>query len=434
MRAHPEDRFQAELKASSADPGVAKALSWVFAFLLGLVPLTQISSEALQGKAPQVLNLFQPLLRAGGLAASGSMYGARRWLEVLTSREFPKAYEKDLEDASIAKAFVQPRVQSFLTGQLGFGNNESVVGRDGWLFYQPGVDYLAGPDFTDSFFLRSAAKSILDRTDVAAPVLDPRPAILDLLEDCKKRNISLVVLPIPEKGMLQPAQLTARMDFQGDGAPPNNRGYAAFVAGLRARGVTIYDAVPPSIRRDDARFLVRDTHWAPGYMETTAAGVAAFLLRRQSVSAPPAEPVYLLETSIASTYGDLEGLLRLPADQKLYGPQTFAIHRVVNMDGSDWHPDRTAEVMVAGDSFVNIYSHGLGGMGSGAGFAEHLSYHLGRGVDVVGVAGGGSAGTREELVRAAKEGRLSRTRVIIYEFAMRSLFAQAWPPERLPAP
>ena len=48
---------------------------------------------------------------------------------------------------------------------------------------------------------------------------DPRPAILQFARECRAAGARLVLMPIPDKAMLQPAQLTRRMKFDAPIAP-----------------------------------------------------------------------------------------------------------------------------------------------------------------------------------------------------------------------
>jgi hypothetical protein len=66
---------------------------------------------------------------------------------LLPRRTELKAAEKGLEDQSVVSQWLLPRVQTILTGALGVGNEQASVGRDGWLFYRPDVEYVTGPAF-----------------------------------------------------------------------------------------------------------------------------------------------------------------------------------------------------------------------------------------------------------------------------------------------
>ncbi len=82
-------------------------------------------------------------------------------------------------------------------------------------------------------------------------------------------------------------------------------------------------------------------------------------------------------------------------------------------------------MLVLGDSFSNIYSLGSMGWGESAGFAEHVSYALGRAVDRIVQNDDGAYATREQLQRGGPE-RLAAKRVVIWQFAARELASGDW--------
>ena len=80
--------------------------------------------------------------------------------------------------------------------------------------------------------------------------------------------------------------------------------------------------------------------------------------------------------------GDLVDMLRLPAGQTLFQPQTVTVERIVDARSKlPWQPSAAADVLVLGDSFSNIFSSDQMGWGDSAGFVEHLAYYLGRPLD-----------------------------------------------------
>jgi hypothetical protein len=142
-----------------------------------------------------------------------------------------------------------------------------------------------------------------------------------------------------------------------------------------------------------------------------------------------------LQREQVSNRGDLVAMLGIPASQTLFAPETVAIDRVVHAaSGEGLKADRFSPVLVLGDSFTNVYSSASLGWGEGAGFAEHISYHLGVPTDSIAINGSAATAVRVELARAAAEGRLSSKRVIVYEFASRDLYLEDWEPVRLPPP
>jgi alginate O-acetyltransferase complex protein AlgJ len=389
-------------------------MTWTFVMLLFAIPLSQATIEISRRQVPQVFDVF---------------HGLRGGWAVASSRDFPKQFEQALEKASILKSFVQPRLQAVLTERLHVGNNRAIVGRGGWLFYQPGVDFVAGPDVTDASFLALAAKKRIDKEGDRDPAPDPRPAILALNRDCAAAGIRLVVVPVPDKAMLQPGQLTGRMAHDRPVTPPNNRGYDRLIADLRQQGVDVFDPTPAAIGPGDVRYLVQDTHWTPEFMDTVAAGFARHI-------GPPFEAAttagarFSLRAVPASRLGDIVDLLKIPETQRIYRAQSVVVQQVIDRrTGAPWEPDPAADVLLLGDSFTNIYSQPAMGWGASGGFAEHLSYHLGRSVDVIALNGAGASTVREELSRrAATRAGPWPSKVIVYEFAMRFLMGENWRP------
>ena len=122
--------------------------------------------------------------------------------------------------------------------------------------------------------------------------------------------------------------------------------------------------------------------------------------------------------------GDTARMLDLAAGSTLYPQETVWLRRVLRPDGSLWRSTRTADVLLLGDSFSNIYSLESMGWGTSAGFVEQLSYALRRPVDRLIQNDDGAYATREMLAR--DPGRLDGKRVVIYQFAARELAFGDW--------
>lgn len=431
---YTERQSQEELATTEVGPWTARLLTWAFVALIAGVPLIQMATELRRGERPGALAILEPVKAALQTLRSADPREAVRQLGPLFTREFLRDYEKGLEERSIVKAFFQPRVQTLLTGWLRFGNDKGLVGREEWLFYQPGVTYLVGPDFVDDTQIRVRTKQMVDKQGLSDPHPDPRPAILQLQRDLTARGIHLVVAPIPDKAMLQPSQLTRRLERTGETPVPNNRGYAAFSGDLRARGVDLADLAPASTRAEELRYLAQDTHWTPRFMEETAQRLADHIRGRVNLAALAPEPDLVLRETGVSRLGDLVDMLRLTPDQGIYPPQQVTLRQVVNQrTGELWQAERAADVLLLGDSFANIYSNPSLGWGHGAGLAEHLAYRLRRPIDVIALNGGGASGTRQALASAENRDRLKGKRVVVYQFSMRDLASEDWVPVDLSA-
>ena len=336
-------------------------------------------------------------------------------------------FETALEDDSRLGRLLRPPAQLVLSGALGAGNERVYVGRNGWVFYRPDVEYVTGPGFLDPSALARRVSAASEWT--AAPQPDPRPAIIRLARQLEARGVTLVVMPTPLKPMIHPGQLAS--GYGASTAPLQNPSYAAFVEDLTRAGILVFDAADAlaGARRETGRpqYLATDTHWRPEAMARVADALAAFLEARVPMPAIDG-PAYTRERREVTSAGDTVVMLDLPPDQALYPRETVPIERVLLPGGAPWRPSRSADVLLLGDSFSNIYSLASLGWGDSAGFAEHLSAALGRPVDRLVQNSDGAFATRLALGRALASGedRLAGTRVVIWQFAARELAIGDW--------
>lgn len=421
-----------ELASTEISPRTARLFSLAFVFVLFAVPLSQAVVEIRQSQWPQALEVFQPFVTGVRQGATGDFAGMRTALRDGVKPETLHGYEDTVEDSSIFQTYFQPRTQQALTGWLGAGNDRVVLGRDGWMFYLPGLDYVAGPSVADKATFDRAAQDMVNKGTQASPQPDPRPALLELHRQTREAGIHLIVVPLPDKVMLQPAQLYSRSSGPALLPVSNNTGYQQLVAGMRAAGVDWFDPAPQQVRADDIRFLAQDTHWTPEYMDAVARDVAAHV-QQIGLLSNAAVPLRLVPQTV-SRVGDLVDLLKLTKDQQLFAPQTITTQQVIDdRSGQPVATDREAEVLLLGDSFTNIYSAQGMGWGTGAGFGQHLAYHLQRPIDVIAF-NGGAASVRTELARRPNAARLGFKKVIVYAFAIRSLLTEHWEPVSMVTP
>jgi alginate O-acetyltransferase complex protein AlgJ len=400
-----EERSQHELATTEVSPRVARLMSLAFVALVAAVPLAQAAIELRTQGWVQALDVF-----------------TRR-----PSRAALQAYEQTLEGRSAVKRVVQPRLQEALTAVAGVGNDRAVPGAPGWLFYQPGIDYVSGPGFLDPGLLRLRANRMLDRERVADAQPDPRPALRALHDDLARAGIPLILVPVLDKAAAEGRRLSPA--FPGPDDLAVNPDWTRFAGEMRAAGLDVFEVPRPVAGRP--AFLAQDTHWTPQYMQEVAVALARALDQRL----PPGggQPLRI-EPATATRVGDLVDMLRLRPDQGLFAPQSVQIARVVTPSGAGWTPRADADVLLLGDSFTNVYSDAAMGWGDSAGFAEHLSLALGRPLDVLAENGGGAAAVRLSLARADNRTRLAGKRLVIYQFAMRDLAGQHWPVVRLTVP
>lgn len=386
------------------------AMSVVAAFLLFVygVPIGQALLEKSRGDDSPIPSLFKHV----------------------PTKESLRQFEKDIESSSYAKDYFQPRIQLLLTRFGRVGNKLAVIGEDPrWLFYTPGLTYASGPSFLDADVVREREKEAMDAD---APIhADPRPAIFSFHEMLAARGVKLILFPMPDKTMLQPMQLHGREHGDRPVPVPRNPGLDVLIAEARARGIGVFDPTPPEVSPGDApRFLVQDTHYTPEWMERIARELAVEIER--TVSLPPlAEPVQLHSvTQAEERVGDLVDMLKLPEDQTWFLPQKITVHQVQDAAGDPWEPDESADVLLLGDSFTNVFSKDAMGWGESAGLAPQLALALRRGVDVIAQNDSGAFATRQRLAQTlgGDGDRLNGKRVVVWEFASRELSVGDWKP------
>lgn len=338
-----------------------------------------------------------------------------------------KGFENQLEDESLLRERLLPPVQGALTHTLGLGNEQAYVGRRGWLFYRADIDHVTGKGFLDASVQR-ARRRAGDATEAAVQP-DPLPALIRFRADLAARGVQLVLMPAPVKPMVEPQHFSRR--YTGSPPPLRNPSWRGFRERLAQAGIPLLDVAPQIEkigREDDASmYLATDTHWTPAGMEI-AAELLAQWIEKNVEFASPATGGFSERRVEVSGRGDVATMLKLSEASGLYPPQSVVARPVIAPDGGYWQPDPSAEILLLGDSFTNIFSDTSLGWGSGAGLAERLAFHLQRPVDRIARNAGGAYATREQLGRelSGRLDRLKQVKVVVYEFAARELSQGDW--------
>ena len=429
-----EDIAQIEVGHTTVQPATARALVVVFLILITIPALADLIVNGWRqtGDASGWSTLAGLPARARSTFAEDNGAGLRKRI-VAANRvvlEGLHNFEDDLADDSPIFAVVRPSAQSMLSGRLGVGNERVYQGRDGWLFYRPDVDFVVGAGFLDAAGMRRRVESDRDRIDQLQP--DPRPALVDFKRQLERRGITLVVVPTPVKPAMHPEKLASRRTWT---IPVQNPSYGAFLEELRRNNVKVFD-VADALARDSGGstgYLATDTHWRPEAMERAAALLGRFIREEVSLADAPSEQ-YQIETREITNVGDVATMLDLPEGHRLNRPESVTIHRVLDADGQPWRPSRSADVLVLGDSFSNIYSLASLGWGDSAGLVEHLARVLDRPVDRIVQNDDGAYATRERLRQDMASGsdRLRDKRVVVLQFAARELATGDWKRIELP--
>ncbi|MFW5750598.1 MAG: alginate O-acetyltransferase AlgX-related protein [Planctomycetota bacterium] len=413
---HPaefHEDWQRELAETTVSPRLAKATVLLFAALCLAPVLAHLGADLAESRMPAVLHAWGSF--AGVLAEVP---------DIDTEGHGQAAVERSLKDGDPLRDLLRPHAQAAITGWGGFGNHRAIVGRDNWLFYEPGLVFLTGRGLLDQTRLEQARGAMIAAGgDPELVRADPRPAILAFHQACAAAGVELLVVPIPDKAQLQPAQLTRRAaGGEWPRAVASNPDYAALIEDLQAAGVAIYDPTPRLIERDAIRFLRHDTHWTPAWQQTVAAAIAERV--RELAPGLPAKREWTARPGEVARVGDLVDMLALPADQTLYRPQTVTIRRILDADGAPYRGVADAPVLLLGDSFSNIYQVAEMGWGEGAGLAAQLAYELETDVDAIARNGGGATAPRQALAR--RERPWAGKHVIVWAFAAREFMHGDW--------
>lgn len=417
------EQARKELSQTVVSRAVARAL--VMAFVVGLL-------------LPHVAQLtLDPQFYLSASVRSPSVPGTRdttQWFAPLrafnrTLLQKMQAFENSLADESAIGKHVRPFVQRAMTEWLAAGNAQVELGRSGWLFYRPDIDHVTGPGFLSTQHLNHRAST--GNTLETTPYPDPRPALFSLRDQLADRNITLIIMPTPVKPAAEPERIGGRYETHRS---VTNRSYRHFLDELNIAGIHVFDATESltEMKHQGAErlYLRTDTHWRPETMTRVATDLARVIEASVDLDTTETNQRYQVTEETVTNRGDTEALLGLSSQSGLFPPETVSISRVETTTGEEWVPDQTAEVLLLGDSFTNVYSTAALGWGQGAGFAEQLSVALDRPVDRLSQNDDGAGAPRRLLAAALarNQTRLSHTRVVIYQFATRELSQGNWHP------
>lgn len=400
-----------------------------------------------------------------------------------------RRFEQTMEDTWWGQQTVRPAMQRSLYLTLRDTGPKAVAGRDGWMFYRPGVQYLVRRDRLDVPQGDSVWVAPSTRQTARDHVVE---AIVRFRDQLAKRGLKLLVVPVPGKASVYPDKLTARAEGKAIELRSPTR---LLLQRLAHRGVATVDllAVFRAARRSVPRsrsapdyFLARDTHWTPAGAKMAAAAVARRLQDLGWIAAEGTYP-YSVVTVAVRRYGDVIEMMRVPGLRGRWDPQRVECRQVQDPIAGLLTPrpggragtfqnthliDTPLEsaVLLLGDSFCRIYqtaepaslgclvetvaeraeapSAGAVDAASrraslegthkrllpgSAGFPSQLAYQLKAPVDYIVSDGGAATDVRRRL--STNSEILTNKRVVIWEFAEREigLGRQGWKDVPLPA-
>lgn len=419
-----EDIAKREVGETAISVRCARFLVAIFLLTIFIVPVVQHLQEGvLHRKLPQCYDILHSVRIAvdRGTKTEGSPYHRVLAANRVMLREMA-LYEEALEEQSWLTGRLLPASQQVLTSVFGVGNEMAYLGHGSWLFYRPDVDYVTSPGFLNPEQLQRRTYDHQEWGSRIQP--NPLTAIQQFAEQLVRRDIQLLVMPIPVKPVILPDRF-AKVD-----GPVQNPSYDRFIEQLEEIGVPVFD--PSAILIDEAQssesspYLQTDTHWTPAVVDRIASALADDLRRRMDLS--PSGSSFTRGHESVEELGDIAVMLQLPGSQRRYPKERVEIRPVFGPSGELWVPSRAADILFLGDSFANIYSLPSMGWGASAGLVEQLSYHLQRPVDRIVRNDEGAFATRRILDRELARGRdrLAGKKRVIWEFAMRELAFGDW--------
>jgi len=352
----------------------------MFVSLLLAVPVTQWAMELAHGDRPQCLDLFSRTPTQSNRAA----------------------FAADLRTHGRLAKIIRPWTQWLWFVTLAETPGKTLMGRDGWLFYQPAVQYL-----------------VEDQAVLDGPTEDEiLQAVTDFRDQLQARGIHLLVMIAPNKASVYPDKFSSCV-----ATGPVNFGTLDLMTRLQQAGVELVDlfSLFQEARRTAATseavdyYLAQDSHWSPAGMGLAAQAVADRLIALDWI--PQQDHVYTLKSVPVTRHGDIITMMQVPKIQRSFEAESLDCTQIIEADTQAlYHDDPNSPVLVMGDSFLRIYSRDEPGS---AGFVEHLAHDLGFPLTSLVNDGGASTLVRQQL--ASRPQWLAHKTVVIWEFVERDI-------------
>jgi hypothetical protein len=314
-----------------------------------------------------------------------------------------RSFEDRLEKQAWAAKALRPVMQSLRYAAYGDLGEKGLAGRDGWLFYRPGVDFLIEPWPGD----------VAQAPDDG----DPLMAIVAFRDALAERGIALLVVPAPGKASVYPDRLSRRIARTGTDGYGHTR---TFMDRLDEAGVAYVDLfamfdAARSIEGTPPLYLAQDTHWSPEGLRLAAKMVSERVLGEGWIDRGTSS--FEERTVSLKRQGDVLRMMDSPRIAASFEPESLVCTQVMNPNtGEPYEDDSKSPILVLGDSFLRIYQHDEPGS---AGFVAHLARELQRPVASIVNDGGASTLVRQELQR--KPELLKDKKLVIWEFVERDL-------------
>jgi hypothetical protein len=348
-------------------------------------------------------------------------------------RKYLRGYESELEKTSVFANTLRPYMQFsryLLFQDLG---EKAVLGRNGWFFYKPDVDYNVRPWVLDkrSFIVDPNGIPFTD---------DPVRAVVKFKEQLEQMGIELLVVVIPGKPSVYPDMLNSSISASASGQITHS---LRMIDEIKSRGVETVDLFTAFAeeRTHDAEFgdsiyLQKDTHWKSRAVRRAAREVARRI--KQYPWYNPGTFEYAIDSVVIDRVGDVGVMSTLPQFKihdlnPVFATEATKCYQVflVSRDETGIETGRTlyrddfsnSTILLIGDSFSRIFQ---GDEPRSAGWISHIAAELSQPIASIVSDGGASTLVRQTLSR--KTSVLKGKRLVIWEFVERDIRfgAEGW--------
>lgn len=281
-------------------------------------------------------------------------------------------------------------------------NNEMVLrGQGNWLQLNSSLRFASHDVFWgDKSTLASKARDL--------KTSDPLPAILDFNSKLKSNNIKLILVPIPVKAALYPEFLIPRLISRHKFDGRLDAHLKKFVGRLNQEGINVIDLYDVFKKNKGIKkiYCETDSHWS-SHAAFMAAKQVANLIEKLDPSVMRDGDEFQMTKEGISIVGDLSKILN---EKKEESSQIIKILP----EGKTLSPD--SSVLVLGDSHTLAFHDGGDFHSKGAGFPDHLAFHIGQPVDLLGVRGSASTVSRIKMLR---QNRAKGKKIVVWIFSSR---------------
>lgn len=367
------------------------------------IPAFQAIREAADGKLPHIFRLFATA------PSKASLHG----------------WDQESRDRSVIAKAVRTKMLQNQFDLFGDAGAKALVGRDGWLFYRPDVEYLTQPDFRDERFYLGTFDTVVAGKRVN--VRNPLVAIRDVHRQLAARGIRLLVVPIPGKPSIYPEMLS------GTETPIDASPTLSLIDSLRKAGIDVVDLVHPLRKAKSSSpadlYLHRDTHWSPAGLAVAADEIAKTLLSVPEIASRRNPALYRTRDTAISRWGDICEMTSLAHRREIWSEERVTATQVVDTTSAPYRDDPSSAVLWLGDSYSRIYQTDVP---KSAGAISQVAMRIGQPLSSIVNDGGASTVVRRQLQR--KPGLLANAKVVVWTFVERDIrFGDGgWALEQLP--